>query len=302
MSAFLGMDIGGSSIKFGWCYPNGLHYFASMAITIKTLEHFKQVVTRILEATDREIGLSNLRAIGIGSPGTIDRSTGKITGVNPNLPFWTDHCPAELIPAELNIPVFYDNDANLMAMAEAQHYKSNNALGITIGSGIGGGLVLNSAIYHGAHGYAGELGHMCMVEEGILCNCGRKGCLEAYASVDGIRRRLAAMDTSFASYELSELLKLHDSRIMRYISEGSAMLVTAIVNLVTMLDLDCVIIGGGAMDANMYDITAIEKDIILCLPLANKGKVRIVKAFHGNEAGVFGALQLAQQGISPTWE
>lgn len=302
MSAFLGLDIGGSGIKYGWGNQEVLHHFASMPIGTKTLEHFQQVVASILEAADRAIGLSNLKAIGIGSPGTIDLNTGKTTGVNPNLPFWTDHSPAELIPLELNIPVFFDNDANLMALAEALHYNSSHALGVTIGSGIGGGLVLNGALYHGAHGFAGEFGHVCMVEDGILCNCGRPGCLEAYASVDGIRRRLAAQDTALATYELAELLKLQDSRVIRLVSEGSSMLVTAIVNIVTMLDLDCVIIGGGAMDANMYDITVMEKDIIRHLPVANTGKVRILKAFHGNKAGVIGALQLAEQGISNTWE
>ncbi len=302
MSAYLGLDIGGSSIKFGWRFPKGLRYFASMPITTKDMEHVKQVVARILEAADREIGLSNLSAIGIGSPGTIDLNTGKLTGVNPNLPFWTDHSPVELIPPDLNIPVFFDNDANLMALAEARHYNSSHALGVTIGSGIGGGLVLNGALYHGAHGFAGEFGHVCMVEDGISCNCGRPGCLEAYASVDGIRRRLAALDTILATYELAELLKLQDSRVMQCIYEGGSMLVTAIVNIVTMLDLDCVIIGGGAMDANMYDITVMEKDIIRHLPVANAGKVRILKAFHGNQAGVIGALQLAEQGLSNTWE
>jgi glucokinase len=302
MSAFLGLDIGASSIKYGWGNQDRLLHFASMPITIKALVHLKQVAANILEATDRAIGLSNISAIGIGTPGTIDRGTGHITGINPNLPFWVNHCPAELIPPELSIPVFYDNDANLMALAEAKQCQSKHALGITVGSGIGGGVILNGSVYHGAHGFAGEIGHVCVVEEGILCNCGRSGCLEAYASVDGIRKRISDSDINLANLELTALLKLHDSRVLPLINNGSTLLVTAIVNIVTMLDLDSIVIGGGGMEANLYDIAKLKKDIDMRLPLANRGKVRILKAFYGNRAGVIGAIQLAEQGISNTWE
>jgi len=297
MSTFLGMDIGASSIKFGWGNGNSLQHFSSIPIKSKNLESFKQVAAAVLKTAEQTIGLKNISAIGIGSPGTIDISTGKISGVNPNLPFWTDYNPAELIPSSLNVPVFCDNDANLMALAEAKHFGSRYALGITVGSGIGSGIILDAKIYRGSNGFAGELGHVCMVQDGIVCSCGRKGCLEGYASVDGIRRRLAEDNADFATMALSELLTRPDSNVHKHLAEGKAMLELAIVNIVTLLDIDIVIIGGGAMDAKMYNLESMKAEIELLLPVANQGKVRIEQAFYGNQAGVIGAIQLAKQGL-----
>ncbi|MDD2230212.1 MAG: ROK family protein [Candidatus Cloacimonetes bacterium] len=295
MSTFLGIDIGGSSIKFGWGNGSSLQYFSSIPIKNKELESFKQVAAAVLKTVEQTIGLRSISAIGIGSPGTIDIHTGKLTGINPNLSFWTNINPAELIPNSLSIPIFYDNDANLMALAEAKHYDSSYALGITIGSGIGSGIIIGGKVYHGSHGYAGELGHVCMVPDGIKCNCGRKGCLEAYASVDGMRRSLASADENLETMELADLLTLHNSTVHQYLSEGKAMLETAIVNVVTMLDIDTIILGGGAMDAKMYNLESMRQEIGLLLPVANKGKVRIEQAYYGNRAGVVGAIQLAKQ-------
>lgn len=297
MSIILGMDIGGSAIKYGWGTREGLQRFGAIQLAKKNMDEFHQVTSLILEQVDKELGLKSVAAVGIGSPGTIEHSSGKTRGVNPNLPFWTDCAPAHLIPSSLNIPVFVDNDANLMALAEAHHHHAQHALGITVGSGIGGGIVLNGDIYHGANGFAGEFGHVTVVDNGSLCNCGRRGCLEAYASVDGLRRRLELEDARFAGMSLSSLLELHDSRVDEAIRTGHKCLVSAIVNYVTMFDPEYVILGGGGMDAGMYNPGEIQKDMEHVLAEVNRGKVKVVKAYHGNKAGVWGAILLASKGI-----
>ncbi len=293
MHTYLGIDIGGSSLKFGWGnLQSGLQYFSSLPLKEKTLEELHRVALAVLNEADSRFGLHKLAGIGIGTPGTIDRASGLITGVNPNLPFWVGRNPLELIPKECQLPVLYDNDANLMALAEAATGGKKSVLGITVGSGIGCGIVLEGHVFQGAHGYAGELGHFCMVEEGALCNCGLKGCLEAYASVDGIRNRLAAQSPRFAGITLSQMLsiKASDSLVQDYITEGILLMAKAVAGMITFFDPEAVIFGGGGMDLGLYSITELKNEIEMRLPLANRGKTLIMNAVHGNRAGVFGAI------------
>jgi len=293
MQTYLGIDIGGSGFKFGWGnLQSGLQYFGSLPLKEKSLAGFHAVAEAVLKETDAKIGLHKLSGIGIGTPGTIDTTTGLITGVNPNLPFWVGRSPLELLPDHNPIPVLYDNDANLMALAEAKSNSLNTVLGITVGSGIGSGIVVSGKVYHGAHGYAGELGHVCMVEDGLLCNCGRNGCLEAYCSVDGIRNRLENQSPRFSDITLSQMLSLKssDSLVREYIVEGLQMLARSVAGAITCFDPEAVVFGGGAMDLGLYSITELASEIKKRLPLANRDTTAVKAALHGNKAGVIGAI------------
>jgi predicted NBD/HSP70 family sugar kinase len=293
MHTYLGIDIGGSGFKFGWGnLQSGLQHFSSLPLKEKSLAGFYAVAEAVLRETDAKFGLHNLSGIGIGTPGTLDSTTGLITGVNPNLPFWVGRSPLELLPEDNPIPVLYDNDANLMALAEANSNSLKTVLGITVGSGIGSGIVVNGKVYHGAHGFAGELGHVCMVEDGLLCNCGRNGCLEAYCSVDGIRNRLVSQSPRFSDITLSQMLSLKtsDSLVRDYITEGMQMLAKSVAGAITCFDPEAVIFGGGAMDLGLYSIAELAVEIMKRLPLANRDRTAIKAAVHGNKAGVIGAI------------
>ncbi|MDY0151277.1 MAG: ROK family protein [Candidatus Cloacimonas sp.] len=300
MNTYLGIDIGGSSFKYGWGNSqDGLKFFGTLPIVKKNLATFKNTAINVLHEAQSRFGLHKISAIGVGTPGTIDWATGKTTGVNPNLPFWVKHSPQELIPAAYGLPVFYDNDANLMALAEAIAGKQQNILGLTVGSGIGGGIVVNGKIFRGKHGFAGELGHVCMVHDGAICNCGKYGCLEAYASVDGLRNRLAKESLLYEKMELSMLLsiRLIDPLVECYLCEGAKLFSRAIANAITLVDPESVIIGGGAMEIDMYSIPELKKEVESCLPKANIGRVELKKAVYGNKAGVMGAIILAEQSL-----
>ncbi len=307
---FLGLDIGASSVKYGYgnC-QQGLQHFSKISLSHKSLSCLQDSIQQILSETDAAIGIDNILAIGIGTPGTIDRTQNKIVGVNPNLPYWVDHDPRKLIPPELSMPVVSDNDANLMCLAEAMLRRhGGHVVGITVGSGIGCGYVLNSEVYHGSHGFAMELGHVTAITDGDLCNCGRKGCLEAYASVDGIRRRVErelALDfSSSGSFSLIELISAQQEypRITELIQEGMHALALGISNLVVVMDPDLVVIGGGAMDAGLYELTDLEKIIRGYLPPLNSSHLTLDKALEGNRAGVWGAIFLAEQYIGSSSE
>ena len=306
----LGLDIGASSIKYGWgdC-QQGLQHYAKKELSLKSLSFLKETVHSILRECDSMCGLDNILAIGIGTPGTIDTQSGKIAGTNPNLPFWSGHSPAELIPSELNIPVYYDNDANLMCLAEAWQRKlSGKVIGITVGSGIGSGMVDAGKVYRGAHGYAMELGHVIATPGGAICTCGRKGCLEAYASVDGLRRRIEALPgfshLSGKNISLIEMLKLREQypEVDSLVQEGRFQLARALSDLIVVLDPDVIVVGGGAMDAGLYSLEVLTKDIYEMLPLVNLPHLRLDMALEGNRAGTMGAVILASSCDFSTWE
>ncbi len=296
MQRYLGIDIGASSIKFGiGDSKHGLQYFASIRIQTKDLASFG----RIFEDIFAEAAAWDIAGVGIGSPGTISQPDGIIRGVNPNIPFLSGMSPRELVPPRLDLPIFVDNDANLMTLAEAEYHASKHTIGVTIGSGIGSGIVLDGEIYHGAHGYAAELGHCIMIPGGETCSCGQKGCLEAYSSVDGIYRRLRAMGSLDADLSLPDLIKRRKESkdTDELILEGEELLIRALANLASIMDPDLIVLGGGAMDLGLYNIDRIREETRLLLPKAQRERFRCEPASYGNRAGVFGGIVLCERNL-----
>jgi len=297
MDIFLGIDIGGSSIKYGWgnC-EEGLQSYQTLVLQRKNRDDFLALVQEMFNNVDSKIGLNNLKGIGMGMPGAIDKITGLVTTNNPNLPFWVNHHPRELLPENCNIPFAFDNDANLMALAESYTQKKDYVAGVTIGSGIGCGIIIEGRIYHGAYGFAGELGHICVVDKGLRCNCGKNGCLEAYASGEGLRRRLALKNPCYAEMDLPAILAIKetDTLVGDYIKQGQLMLTAALSGLATCLDPEIIIIGGGAMDLELYCIWELKEEIIKKLPAAHSNHLKVTKAINGNKAGVLGAIKLIE--------
>jgi len=294
MTYYLGIDIGGTAIKYGIGNPGEELRLASSIPTPQTgLKEFLHVTRKLIhELMDQN---PDIAGIGIATPGTIDRKSGMLLGVNPNLRWWIRKSPLDIVPDEFRKIAVCDNDANLMTLAEAQS-TLGVVLGITVGTGIGSGLVLNGRIYHGSQGFALEAGHMCVQRDGLKCSCGLSGCLEAYSSVSAIRKAARQIDPKYASCGLDELLQ--DARrtpgLQTIIKRGRDFLSMGLANLAMLLDPDVIVIGGGAMEAGLYDIDQIAMTIA-----ANTAKVNhhtaIQKAKTGNLAGVIGAILLAAQ-------
>ncbi len=294
MRQYLGIDIGASSFKYGvGNSKEGLQIFSSVRITQKSRAAFEEIMAGILGKTAEYA----VAGIGIGSPGTLSYPEGRLIGNNPNLPFFKDMSPADLLPPTLNLPVCVDNDANLMALAESTFQGYASCIGITVGSGIGCGIVEAGRVYHGAHGFAAELGHCNMVKDGALCTCGQRGCLEAYSSVDGIRRRLIALDSLYADLSLPKLIdyQREDRDLARIISEGEDMLIRAMANMATVMDPEALILGGGAMDLALYNIERIARDLPKLIPAAHRTGLKCHLAGFGNRAGVMGAIILCER-------
>lgn len=293
---YLGIDIGASSIKYGiGDSKQGLQYFASIRLQSKDRATF----SRIFEDIFAEAADWDLAGIGIGSPGTISQPEAIIRGVNPNIPFLSGMSPKELVPAELDLPIFVDNDANLMTLAEAEYYKAESCMGVTVGSGIGSGMVLDGQIYHGSHGYAAELGHCNMVPGGEPCSCGQHGCLEAYSSVDGIYRRLRAQGSLYANRLLPELIERRSdvNELDKIISEGEEVLIRALANLVIVMDPELIVLGGGGMELGLYNINRIREAVGHLLPQAHRETFRCELAGYGNRSGVMGGIILCERNL-----
>ncbi|NLO44216.1 MAG: ROK family protein [Candidatus Cloacimonetes bacterium] len=294
MKQYLGIDMGASSFKYGIGNSrDGLLHFGTVRIHEKSLEAVRQNILALLE----DVKDFHFEGVGLGTPGTIDRKTGKIFGVNPNLKFFTDMSPAELFPKDFPLPVLYDNDANLMALAESSYEPCRLCFGVTVGSGIGGGIIVDGKIFHGAGGFAAEIGHTIAVLDGIACNCGMQGCLETYASVDGIRRRLQKAQSPFADMDLPTIIaqSKSDAFVKKTVAEGETHLIQALANICNILNPDLIVLGGGAMDLGLYDIDKIREEVFLRISLAHRKELKIELARFGNRAGVMGGIILCER-------
>lgn len=299
---FLGIDIGGSSIKYGWGSPKlGLKESKRIILDDNSMSSLQKTVNLLLEDVNKNLGMSCIAGIGIGVPGAIDCETQKIVGVNPNLPEFTNINPIDLLPNELREITFADNDANLMALGEANLIEDcSHLLGITIGSGIGSGFVINGKVYHGANGFAMELGHTIVNQNGLHCNCGKQGCLEAYASVNGMKNQVRKKFPQLKINDLSDILtSAADIALIKQImNNGIEYLAVSIANLAMCLDADAIIIGGGAVEVIGYPMKRLQKKILDTYPNNGKKRKVIDKAKLGNYSGVFGAICLADGKIN----
>lgn len=299
-STYLGLDIGGSSVKFGWGdSKKGLQHFDRIILKDNTIESLFKAVNNIKDVVHSTIGFDSIMAIGIGTPGTYDIESGEIKGINPNLPELTNLNPKCMFSQEMEPYVFVDNDANLMALAESLHFhKHKYVLGITIGSGIGCGYVINKQIYHGAHGYAMELGHTIVKINGRKCNCGKYGCLEAYSSVNGLINQMIKINPLLSLNDMNDILvsSREDTHTLKLLDDSLHYLSVAIDNLIINLDVELVVIGGGSVELDNYPFAQLKKLILDGLPEINKNKIRVARAFNGNKAGVIGAISIAEVG------
>ena len=188
---FIGIDIGGTSAKIGLVKDDGVLTEKVKIKTLKVLE-WKKIITEYINPISNWIDKGyNIKGIGIGVPGFFHKDTCLINNCE-NIPALIRVPFVQYIKDRFNLPVYADNDATVAAIAEhlfGAGKKYKDFLMVTIGTGIGGGLILNNKVYRGHNGYAGELGHIIVVAEGRECTCGNRGCIEAYSSATSIIKR-----------------------------------------------------------------------------------------------------------------
>ncbi len=322
----VGVDLGGTSMMAAALDSRG-HVLASRKRSTRPGLGPEGVTRRIAGAVRKllkELGKKSKRVqgVGIGAPGTVDPETGVVLYA-PNLE-WQDHPLAKRLSQLLGLPVTLDNDVNGGAVGEhalGSGQGARNLVAIFVGTGIGGGVILENRLYHGSCGGAGEVGHIKIMANGPLCGCGRKGCAEGLASRTAMERDMRrAVDSGrtslvpaimagmgrerMTSRVIEEALQAGDPLMEEILDRAQNCLGLLVASLVNLLDPDCVVIGGGIADRLkdrfLEPIRATADRHILRAP--HLEPVRILPSRLAGHAGAVGAAVLAWNrlaGINP---
>jgi glucokinase len=307
----IGVDLGGTSIKLGIVTSSG-KLLKKIQIRTEAEKGPKKVIENIKSGI-REITKNSkyrIEGIGIGCPGVVTPGKG-IVEDPPNFPGWEKVNIGKIIHKEFNRKVFVDNDANAAAIGElifgsGKKYKS--FIMITLGTGVGGGIVINKKIYHGDFGAAGEIGHISIDYNGPKCNCGSYGCIEAYAGNQYLRERVRAELKKHPESKMWELINNDISKVSprnvqtaaeagdafakSIIEELGVNLGSAFTSLCNVLDISVFIMGGGIAGFGKPLFDAIKKTLCARVMAPIRPRVRVHPAKLKNDAGVKGASAL----------
>ena len=314
----LGIDLGGTTIKFGILTLEG-EVQEKWAIDTNILEDGKHIVPDIVGSIKHRLNLYGLTkddfvGIGMGSPGAVDRAKKTVTGAfNLNLAHTEE--VGSVIECELGIPFAIDNDANVAALGERWAGAGANnpdVVFVTLGTGVGGGVIADGNLIHGVAGAGGEIGHMNVEPvDGFECTCGNKGCLETVASATGVvrvARHLAeeyegdssikvAIDNGDAvtSKDIFVAAEAGDHFADSVVEKVGFYLGQATANIANILNPDSVVIGGGVSAAGEFLRSRVEKYFVSCAFPQVRKTTKIKIAELGNDAGIIGAASLASQ-------
>ena len=312
MAQRIGIDVGGTNVKIALVsdkgkiiYSNSIPTRAEMGYEY-TVNSMKEAIKELLKETNTSA--KDVEGMGFGFPGQIDCKKG-IVRLAPNIPGWVDVPIAEIMEKEFGIPTRVDNDVRCAALGELNFGAGKgceNLVCITVGTGIGSGLIINGKLVRGASNAAGEIGHIKLdMTGGPLCGCGDRGCLEAFASgpssvamaeeyIKGGKstkyRELANPDIT--PYVVSVAAQQGDpvaKRIFTIIGEYTGVGLASVVNL---LNPEKIIIGGGVAAAGDILMTPIKETLVKRAMPISGGAVEVVPAQLGNTAGVIGASLL----------
>ena len=312
----VGVDLGGTNIVVGAMQADGGSQFAIRSQPTQpergadaVVDRIAQMIEDVIAATSAETGAAraDFLGVGIGSPGPLDRQTG-IVIMTPNLG-WRDFPLRDAVAARVRLPSTLDNDANCATVGEwwcGAARGARHVIGVTIGTGIGGGLIIDGELYHGASDVAGEIGHTTIDSTGRRCKCGNYGCLEAYASGPAIAERAReALDDGESSL-MRDLVDCDLSRLTaRFVYEASTrgdpiarevvrdtarFLGAGLANLLNIFNPDVVVLAGGVTDAGDALFEPLRGEIRRRAFRAAVDACRIVPGALGGSAGVIGAV------------
>ena len=311
----IGIDVGGTNIKIALVdkkgnilYSNSIPTRSEMGYEY-TVNNMKQIISTLMSETNSN--KSNIEGIGFGFPGQIDYKNG-IVKCLPNIPGWIDVPIAEIIEKEFGIPTRIDNDVRCAALGELNYGAGKgceNLICITVGTGIGSGIVLNGKLVRGASNAAGEIGHIKLFANGDkLCGCGDYGCLEAYVSGPAIvamaeeylkggkstKYREMAENGEITPYIVAQAALKGDGVANRIYKIMGEYLGTGLASVVNLLKPEKIIIGGGVAGCGDLLLNPIKEALQKRTMPISASAVEIVSAQLGNNAGVIGSSLLIE--------
>lgn len=311
----IGVDLGGTTIKVGAVPVGGGTVLGMRSLPTDAHIGAKFVVDRIVSmirdvrrdaAREGGLGADAFIGVGLGSPGPLDRKTGTVIET-PNLG-WRNFPLRDLIAKATGLPAELDNDANAATLGEWWQGAGrgvHHLVGVTLGTGIGGGIMLGGELYHGARDVAAEIGHMTIDITGRKCACGNYGCLEAYASgpaiaaraVEGLEAGASSLIPEFAGGDLravtaetvSDAIVAGDDYAVSVMQDTAGFLGTGLANLINILNPDMIVVSGGVTRAGAHLFDPLRREVRKRAFRPAAEACRIVSSELGGMAGVIGA-------------
>jgi glucokinase len=314
----IGVDLGGTKISVGAMPDDGSRELGVRSLPTRAEQGAHAVIDRIVEMieavitavmADEGVPRSAFAGVGVGAPGPLDRDRTLVV-VAPNLGWKNVPLPG-LIAERVGLPAVLDNDANCATLGEAWIGAAQGAryvLGLTLGTGIGGGLIVNGRLYHGASNVAGEVGHMTIETQGRRCACGNYGCLEAYASGPNIAQRAREVVESGEASALSEMVggdlslitaqhvyeanDRGDEVAHEVVRETARFLGAGVANLLNVFNPDVVVLAGGVTRAGPALFEPLRAEVRRRAFKPAVDAARIVPGTLEGTAGVVGAVKV----------
>ncbi|HYA85859.1 MAG TPA: ROK family protein [Nitrospirota bacterium] len=305
----IGVDLGGTNLRTALITSEG-DILDKRKEATHASDGWGKIVKRLVQNIERQQEIAAQKgiavaAVGVGSPGVIQVDKG-IVVKSPNFPDWNNLPLKDELEKVLRLPVMIENDANAAALGE-QWRGAGMGIGsmilLTLGTGVGGGIVLNKQIWHGADGMAGELGHMTIIPDGRKCGCGNTGCLEMYASARGIvqsyQDALGASEKGvrpeISSAQVYQEANKGNARAVKVMQDMGRILGIGIANLINIFNPEMVVIGGGVRDAWPLFIGSTRTEIRKRAFEVPAARTQILPSKLGDDAGTVGAAATALQ-------
>ena len=318
----IGVDLGGTNLRIAAVDARG-KLREKITTETRVARARDEVITEMCRAiqalaTKQKKTGGKLAGVGVGVPGIIDLASGMLRA-SPNLPGWEDYPVREEIERRLGTRVLLENDANAAALGEkwlGAGRDANDLCMLTLGTGVGGGIILGGRIWHGMTGMAGEMGHINVEPEGPPCGCGSRGCLEQFASATAIERMARAAAAGggapalarvtakrgFSSETVCRLAESGDPAAQEIFGQVGRALGIVVAALVNTFNLPMYVVGGGVAEAwDMFSPAMMEevrrRSFVYVATSSHPagGRTVIARAQLGSDAGLFGAARLAMQ-------
>ena len=317
----VGVDLGGTNVLAAVVKPGG-EVLARAKKRSRTKSGPDEIVGVCCDAVEAAIETAgvpreSVKAVGIGAPGTLDADKGVIVFA-PNLQDFENVPMKQMMEDKLGIPTFLDNDVNVGVLGEhvlGVGQGVSDLVGLFVGTGIGGGIIINGQLHRGFNHTAGEVGHIIIKQKGFTCGCGNIGCMEANASRTGIARwiekaakkgkktvvtKLVKGDYSkITSKVLRQAVEAKDKVTLKALDKAWQALGVGIANIINLLSPEMIILGGGVMEAlGDWPVDKVRKQVEKLAMPHTMDNVRFARAALGDDSGILGAAVLAEQELA----
>ncbi len=298
----IAIDLGGTNLKIAVLNLR-FQIKDKQVLNTRSFKNKEELICAISGAVDGILKRNSLLkhdvlGLGLGLPGPIDVENG-LVHFFPNIPGWKKVRLKEILERKTGLPVFIDNDANLMSLAEftlGAGKGFSNVVCLTLGTGVGGGIIIDGKLYRGSNFAAGELGHMPVNERGPKCNCGGNACLESYIGNKRIMRQVKkSFGRDISLEEVSRLAKKRNSQAEEIWYNVAIHLGTCLSGVVNLLNPDAIVIGGGVANAGKILFDKVKQVVLKRAMSVQARHVKIFKAKLGSDAGMIGAAILTRE-------